>query len=112
MVIIGEIITTLRKRNNMSQSDLAKKLNASRDIISKYERGLNTPSLEMAQKIANVFEVTVDFLLGKGTFAKYDKEAIKRLEDIENLDSNTRNILFGVIDTFLRDAKARQAYGG
>ncbi len=33
-----------------------------------------------------------------------------RLEDIENLDTNTKQALFIVIDTFLRDSKARKAY--
>ena len=110
MLNIGSRITELRKLKGWSQSDLAKAVNASRDIIGKYERNENTPSLEMAQKLSDIFEVTVDFLLGKETKARYNKEAVKRLEDIESLDNNTKNILFIVIDTYLRDAKARQAY--
>ena len=51
-----------------------------------------------------------DYLLGKGQHASYDKETIKRLEDFENLDPETRKTLFRVIDTFLRDSKARMAY--
>ena len=34
----------------------------------------------------------------------------KRLEDIETLDGSTKSVLFNIIDTFLRDAKARKAY--
>ena len=78
--------------------------------IGKYERNENAPSIEMAQKIADVFGVTVDYLLGKSDFAKYNLADIKRLEDIEKLDSETKSKLYFVIDTFLRDAKARQAY--
>ncbi|NOU62319.1 helix-turn-helix domain-containing protein [Marinifilum caeruleilacunae] len=111
MLHIGIKIAELRKQKGWSQNDLAKAIGASRDIIGKYERNENTPSLEMAQKLAEVFGVTVDFILGKGSMARYDKEAIKRLEDIEHLDPDTRKMLFKVIDTFLRDAKARQAYG-
>ena len=59
---------------------------------------------------ADVFGVTVDYLLGKSAFAKYNQNDIKRLEDIEKLDSDTKSKLYFVIDTFLRDAKARQAY--
>jgi transcriptional regulator with XRE-family HTH domain len=110
MLIIGDKIIALRKNKNWSQNDLAKALNASRDIISKYERGLNTPSLEMAEKIADIFGVTVDYLLGKSSFAKYDKAAIKRLDDIENLDDDTKLTLFKVIDTFIKESKTRQAY--
>ena len=107
---IGERITLLRKKKKLSQADLANAIEASRDMIGKYERNDNLPSVEVAFKLAEVFEVTIDYLLGKGQYATFDKESLERLEDIENLDSNTRKILFEVIDTFIRDAKARKAY--
>ncbi len=68
------------------------------------------PSVEIATKIAEALEVTVDYLLGKERFGKYDKESVERLQEIQNLDDNTRETLFSVIDTFVRDAKARVAY--
>ncbi|HLF45417.1 MAG TPA: helix-turn-helix transcriptional regulator [Chitinophagaceae bacterium] len=110
MLDIGSKITQLRKQKDWSQDDLAKAINASRAIIGKYERNENAPSVEMAAKLANVFGVSIDFLIGEGQHATYDKEAVKRLEDIENLDGDTKKMLFRVIDTFLRDSKARQAY--
>lgn len=110
MLNIGSKIIELRKLRGWSQAQLAEAVNASRDIIGKYERNDNSPSIEMALKIAKVFDVSVDYLLGEGKHAAFDKETLKRLEDIENLDQNTRNTLFSVIDTFLRDAKARVAY--
>lgn len=110
MLNIGSRITELRKQKKWSQADLARAVNASRDIIGKYERNENAPSIEMAQKIADVFGVTIDYLLGKSAIAKYSQQDIKRLEDIEKLDSETKSKLYFVIDTFLRDAKARQAY--
>ena len=110
MLNIGSKITELRKNKGLSQAQLAEAVNASRDIIGKYERNDNSPSIEMALKIAKVFDVSVDYLLGEGKHANFDKETLKRLADIGNLDQNTRNVLFDVIDTFLRDAKARVAY--
>lgn len=110
MLNIGSKIIELRKDKGWSQAQLAEAVNASRDIIGKYERNDNSPSIEMALKIAKVFDISVDFLLGEGKHASFDKETLKRLEDIESLDQNTRNTLFNVIDTFLRDAKARVAY--
>lgn len=64
----------------------------------------------MALKIAHIFDVSVDYLLGEGKHASFDKETLNRLNNIENLDENTKKTLFNVIDTFLRDAKARVAY--
>ena len=110
MLDIGSRITELRKAKSWSQADLAREIEASRDIIGKYERNENSPSVEMALKIAHVFDVPVDYLLGEGKHASYDKETVKRLEDIETLDGNTKSVLFNIIDTFLRDAKARKAY--
>lgn len=110
MLDIGSKIVELRKRKNWSQADLAKAIEASRDIIGKYERNENSPSIEMAVKIARVFDVPVDYLLGEGKHAAYDKNTIKRIEDIEALDTQTKTAIFNIIDTFLRDAKARKAY--
>lgn len=105
MLNIGSKITELRKLKGWSQVELAEAVNASRDIIGKYERNDNLPSIEMALKLAQVFDVSVDFLLGQGKNASFDKETLKRLEDIENLDPDTKETLYTIIDTFLRDAK-------
>jgi len=80
-------------------------------MIGKYERNDNLPSVEVAFKLAVIFGVSVDYLLGKGQHAAYDRDTIRRLEDTENLDTDTKKTLFRVIDTFLRDSKARVAYG-
>ena len=110
MLNIGSKIIELRKAKGWSQAQLAEAINASRDIIGKYERNDNLPSIEMALKIAHIFDVSVDYLLGEGKHASFDKDTLKRINNIENLDDNTKKTLFNVIDTFLRDAKARVAY--
>ncbi|MCF6341156.1 MAG: helix-turn-helix domain-containing protein [Sulfurimonas sp.] len=107
---IGNRIVELRKLKEWSQSDLAEAIDASRDMIGKYERNDNLPSVEVAFKLASIFDVSVDYLLGKGKYIAYNKKMIDRLDDIETLDEQTRNTLFSVIDTFLRDSKARLAY--
>ena len=61
-------------------------------------------------KLADALDVSVDYLLGKERFGAYDKETVERLQEIQNLDDNTRQTLFSIIDTFVRDAKARTAY--
>lgn len=110
MISIGERITQLRKTKDWSQDELAKMIDSSRVMIGKYERGDNLPSIEVIVKLAKAFGVSVDYLLGEERFGKYDKEAILRLQEIQDLDDNTRNTLFSIIDTFIRDAKARIAY--
>lgn len=85
-------------------------IGASGDIIGKYERGEAIPSIEVAKKIADSFEVSLDYLVGEGQNAKFDKKTVKRLQDIENLAPNVKDKLFFLIDTIIRDTKAQEAY--
>jgi len=110
MLNIGSKITLLRKEKGWSQGDLAEQIVASREIIGKYERNENSPSLEMALKMAKAFDVTVDFLLGEGEYSSYDKDTVERLKDIQKMDSNTKSVLFNVIDTYIQNFKTKQAF--
>jgi putative transcriptional regulator len=62
--MFGENLKTLRKHRGMSQEILAQQLNIVRQTVSKWEKGLSVPDAEMLSKIANLFEVSVDTLLG------------------------------------------------
>ena len=106
----GDRITSLRKQKNISQGDLAKAVSVSREIVGRYERGEALPSVEVAKKIADTFEVSLDYLVGEGINAAFDKKTLKRLQDIHKLDTDTQEKLFFFIDTVLRDHKAKKAY--
>lgn len=107
---IGTKISTLRKEKNWSQGDLAQQIGASREIIGKYERNENLPSIEMVAKMARAFGVTVDFLIGEGENASYDKETVDRINNIQKMDESTKNVLFNVIDTYIQNFKTKQAF--
>lgn len=47
----------------MKQEDLANKINISKSAIGMYERNEREPSFEIVEKLANYFEVSIDFLL-------------------------------------------------
>ncbi len=64
----------------------------------------------MAKKIADVLSVSLDFLVGEGTNAQFDKETLKRIEEIQLLDDDKKHTLFDVIDTFIRESKGRKAF--
>lgn len=105
----GEHITTLRKRKELSQSELGKAVGTSGDIIGKYERDEVKPSIEVASKIADVLGASLDFLLGK-TDVLFDKKTLKRLQDIQKLNEVDKTHVFEVLDAFLRDRKTKKAY--
>ena len=79
-------------------------------MIGKYERGDATPSLEVAKKIADTLEVSLDYLVGQAASANLDKQNLKRLEELELLEDDKRKVIYDLIDTYIRDAKARRAY--
>lgn len=59
------ILKKLRQDNEMTQEELAKKINSSRSNIANYENGKNMPSVEVLEKLAKVFDCTLDYLMGK-----------------------------------------------
>lgn len=106
---IGSKITELRKQKSWSQSDLAKRIEVSREIIGRYERNDAIPSIEIAKKLADAFEISLDYLVGK-THLELDHQALKRIEDISKLPDGSKTFIFQMIDMALRDFKAKQAY--
>jgi transcriptional regulator with XRE-family HTH domain len=106
----GKIITELRKSKDWSQTDLAGKSGVSREMIGKYERDEAVPSIEAAKKIADAFDVSLDYLVGVGVNSKLDKRNLKRIEELELLEDEKKKTLFDLMDTYIRDAKARKAF--
>ncbi|MGY0289038.1 helix-turn-helix domain-containing protein [Limosilactobacillus fermentum] len=62
---IGERIAQLRKSRSMSQFQLAKTLNIATSTLGMYETNKRKPNMEMLEKLADFFGVSVDFLLGR-----------------------------------------------
>ena len=54
----------IRQEKNLSQTDIAKALGVTRQAISLYEKGDREPKIETWQKLADFFNVPVDYLLG------------------------------------------------
>jgi transcriptional regulator with XRE-family HTH domain len=107
-------IVELRKERGWSQPELGKKIGTSGSIIGRYERAEMTPSVEVARKIADAFEVTLDFLVSDNGVpaALQDREMIDRWEALNALPGDERTRILHVIDALVRDAKARQTYVG
>ena len=62
---LGETIYRLRTQMNMSQGDLADALDVSRQSVSKWENGNAVPDLEKLMKLAELFGITLDELVGR-----------------------------------------------
>ena len=67
---LGERIYELRNQKNLSQGDLADKLDVSRQSISKWENNMAVPDLDKLMKLCDVFEISLDELTGREKFEK------------------------------------------
>jgi len=106
----GDRMVVSRKKISVSREELAKTIGTSAPIIGRYERGDMLPSVEIASKIADALDVSLDFLVGKTSLMFKDTTTLQRIEEIAKLPENNKNELFNVIDAYLRDFKTRQAY--
>lgn len=57
-------IAELRKEKKMSQISLGMKLNVSQKMISAYENGKNEPSIDLLMRMADIFQVSIDYIVG------------------------------------------------
>ncbi len=64
MINLGNILKTLRLKSNMTQAQLAQKLGLTKSVISAYETGLRLPSYDILIHIAEIYDVSTDYLLG------------------------------------------------
>lgn len=62
--MLSQQIRLLRQAHKMSQVELAKKLNVTKQSVSNWENDNIQPSVEMLVKIADVFSTSMDYLLG------------------------------------------------
>lgn len=92
---IGKKIQILRKQANLTQNDLAKKLNISRQAITKWENGIGLPDLDNIKKLSDIFNVKIDDLLD------YKIEEIKLDFDETEEKIDKENSKFKNVDNFI-----------
>lgn len=102
-------LSELRKQKKISQEELAKKIGVHQNVIGRYERGEARPSIELATKLATVFEVSLDYLVGN-TDLELDKAIIDKVVTIQKLPDEDKNCIMYSLDGLIQHAKTRQAY--
>lgn len=98
---IGERIYELRRKNSMSQEDLAEKMNVSRQSISKWESSQSVPEVERIVQLGNIFNVSTDWIL-KGENSKKQKSQSNKnnLKSVQTV-STALNYIGFVIGAFI-----------
>lgn len=90
MVDFGNKLRTLRTQAGMSQTELAKRLNITKSVVSYYELQERTPSPDVLVQLADIFHVSTDFLLGINH---------KKMIDVSDLTDDDFQFLLLTIET-------------
>ncbi len=93
MNIISKYLQFLRKSNNYTQDDLAKKLDISRQAISKWETGMTIPDLEVLLKISKLYGITINDILEP-------KIQYQRITDFEQISTISEKELKEALEQF------------
>lgn len=101
MADFGTVLKELRARAGLTQQQLADKLRMSKATVSYYEQSLRSPSPEMLIKIAGVFHVTTDHLLGL--------ESKSQTLDVTDLSEEDIEFLQNAVDLLRRKNNEREA---
>lgn len=130
--MLSENLRLLRKQKLLSQEDLAEKCQVSRQAIAKWESGESVPTIEKLIYLANLYDVSLDELVGRIVIDKYArvKEYIKTFaakdipvdkdDDIsaivvryllfaERMGLTEEQRMEGLIEIFLCDVMEKQA---
>lgn len=92
---LGKKIAELRKKNNLSQEDLAEKVDVARQTISKWEIGDTTPDINQVKIISKIFNISIDELVDNDI----NNVIVEKVSNTEKLAGNTIKILkvFGIV---------------
>ncbi len=73
-------------------------------MLGRYERNEIKPSIDIARKIADILEVSLDYLTGKQD-VQIDKDTSNRILEVSKFEETDRNHIFSVIDAFIAKRK-------
>jgi transcriptional regulator with XRE-family HTH domain len=105
----GERLILVRKKKKLSQADVGKKISINGDAVGRYERNEVRPTIEMATKLAQALEVSLDYLAGN-TDTELDKAMLSRVQEINKLSEDNKEHIYVTLDALIRDFKNKQAY--
>lgn len=82
---IGERITALRKEKEISQTELAKRMNVSRQAVSKWEQGSSSPDTERLIQLAEILGTEVEYL-ATGVHPEPGSVVLNVVETVERVE--------------------------
>lgn len=104
--LLGNNIRELRNRNKLSQSELSKLMHVSQQTVGSWETGRAIPGSDTLDKLADYFDVTTDFLLGRKAKKDSEVDLDEMLDNAHSfngkpLDDHDRKVIRGILKAFL-----------
>ncbi len=104
---LGQKIMVLRKKQNMTQKDLAKLLNINPSNFPNYESGKYSPSIDMLVKLADYFNVSLDSLVRDKDADEWltikDAGLIQLTKKVDQLDEKNKDMVKGLMESYLHN---------
>ncbi|WP_077616815.1 helix-turn-helix domain-containing protein [Caenibacillus caldisaponilyticus] len=106
----GERLKILRMRKKLSQQDVADRLNINRSTYARYELGQTQPDFETLEKLADFFDVSTDYILGRTDNPNppgNDEDNLVAFYNLDDLDEEDIQYVKETIE-FLRRKRRKQ----
>lgn len=112
MTDLAEKIKKLRFERKWSQDKLAEKLGIGRQYVSKYETGKILPSADSLQKLAEVFGVSIDYLLSNeaknlASIGIKDKNLLNLFAEVEKMDESDQLTIRNILEAMVMKNKLK-----
>ena len=102
-----DVFKELRLEKNISQDKMAEELDVSPALISKWDRNASTPAPEMLEYIADYFNVSVDYLIGRSKYKnlEYENNEIDNIlfSKVKDLSDEDKQAVLGIINAIKKD---------
>jgi transcriptional regulator with XRE-family HTH domain len=98
MQTIGKRLAEIRKNKKFKQTELAEMLNVSQQVISNIERGVTAPDIEQLKKFADIYNTSLDQLVGREFFGD-DTDVVERkiISYIKQMDDEGKELSLGLL---------------
>lgn len=121
MATLGERIKHLRTTNGLTQQEFGKTFGIGKSMVSLYESNTNAPSDEIKLKIAQHFNVSMDYLLGRTDIPNKKAENLSEallnmlieqgyVNDIKDIDENVIQSVTTILDLYLEKTNNKKSY--
>lgn len=111
---LGERIKRLRQERNWSQAQLAQRLDIHQKQVSGYERNVHVPSVEVLIRLAELLDVSLDYLAfddreeARNTSQIADLDLLRKMEAVDKLPEADKVTIKAVLDSFILKSRFQQ----